>query len=189
MRMTLQPPDASPFRFDIEAFGILDRAGVFEDRKVELVDGVIEVMNAEFRRHNRVKNEVNYRLRAALERLGSAFSAFTEMSLALPSHNLPQPDVAVAIGGSDDRYYELGDVAIVIEVADTTIARDLGAKRTMYSAQGVPEYWVVALPSAEVHQFWSPSDAGFGDHRVVPLAGEIRSATMPELAIDGRGIL
>lgn len=189
MLMTPQPPDASPFKFDIEAFEILDRAGVFGDRKVELIDGVIEVMNAEYRRHNHVKNELNFRLRVALERIGSAFSAFGEMSLALPSHNLPQPDVAVAIGGLDDRYYEIGDVAMVIEVADTTVRRDLGAKRAMYAAQGVPEYWVVAVPNAEVHQFWSPSPEGFAESRVVPLAGEIRSMTMPDLAIDGRGIL
>lgn len=189
MLMTPQAPDAHPFKFDIGAFEILDRAGVFDDRKVELIEGVIEVMNAEFRRHNYVKNELNYRLRVALERLGSRFSAFNEMSLALPSHNLPQPDVAVAIGGVDERYYEIGDVAIIVEVADTTVSRDLGRKRAMYAAQYVPEYWVVALPKAEVHQFWAPVDGVFGASRILPLDSEIRSATMPELAIDGRGLV
>lgn len=187
--MTPQAPDAHPFLFDIETFEILDRAGVFDDRKVELIEGVIEVMNAEFRRHNYVKNELTRRFWRALEALGSKFSAFGESSLAFPSRNLPQPDLIIATGGLEERYYEIGDIALLIEVSDTTVRRDLGVKRTLYARQGVPEYWVVALPTAEVHQFWSPNADGFVESRVVPLSGELRSTTMPELAIDGRGIL
>jgi Uma2 family endonuclease len=190
--MNMQLPFTEPHRLKlrIEDFELLDRAGAFDEYgKVELIDGVIEVMNGEFRRHTYAKNELTFRLRLALEALGSERKAFCEASLALPSHNLSQPDVIVALGGVDERYYELRDVAIVIEVADSSAARDLGAKFTMYAAQGVPEYWVVALPTGELHQFWAPSDDGFAERRVVPLAGELRSATMLELAIDGRGIL
>ena len=190
MLMMPQITEPQPLRLNIAAYEALDRAGVFENyKKVELIEGVIEVVNAEFRRHNYVKNELMFRLRQALETLGADLMAFTEASLALPTDNLPQPDVIVATGGLEDRYYEVGDVAIVIEVADTTIARDLGKKAAMYAAQGVPEYWVLALPTAELHQFWSPSPDGFGDRRTVPLAGDLRSATMPDLAIDGRGVL
>ncbi len=190
--MNMAAPLTEPQRLKlrIEDFELLDRAGVFDEyRKVELIDGVIEVMNAEFRKHNRAKNELTYRLRRDLEDLGSAFEAFSESSLALPSENLPQPDVIVALGGADERYYEVRDLAIVIEVADTTVARDLGAKCAMYAAEGVPEYWVVAVPTGEVHQFWAPARDGFGERRTVALAGPLESATMPGLAIDGTGIL
>jgi hypothetical protein len=58
----------------------------------------------------------------------------------------------------------------------------------MYARKHIPEYWVIGLPTGEVHQFWDPDDTGFAEHRVVPLTGELRSATMRDLAIDGRGI-
>ncbi|WP_277754282.1 Uma2 family endonuclease [Sphingomonas glacialis] len=121
--------------------------------------------------------------------LGSPYKAFCEASLALSEHSLLQPDVIVAIGGTDSRYYEIDDLAIVIEVADSTAARDLGLKCAMYAAQAVSEYWVVALPTGEVHQFWEPGVDGFAARRTVPFEGELTSATMPELTIDGRGIL
>lgn len=190
--MNMPPSLTEPHRLKlrIEDFTLLDHAGVFDAYgKVELIDGVIEVMNAEFRRHNRIKNYLTRRLQRALEDIGSRYEAFSESSLALPSHDLPQPDVIVARGGSDDRYYEVGDLAIVVEVADSTVARDLGVKCALYSAHGVPEYWVVAVASGEVHQFWDPGVDGFAARRMVPLEGELTSATMPELAIDGRGIL
>jgi hypothetical protein len=40
-----------------------------------------------------------------------------------------------------------------------------------------------------IHQFWSPQDRLYTQSRIVPLAGELRSVTIPELAIDGTGIL
>ena len=190
--MNMPPSMTEPHRLKlrIEDFTILDRAGVFDAYgKVELIDGVIEVMNAEFRRHNHIKNDLTYRLRSALAALGSPYKAFCEASLALSEHSLLQPDVIVAIGGTDSRYYEVDDLAIVIEVADSTAARDLGVKCAMYAAQGVPEYWVVALPTAEVHQFWEPGVDGFAARRTVQLEGEVTSATMPDLTIDGQGIL
>lgn len=190
MNMVAPLTEPHPLKLRIEDFEILDRAGVFDTyHKAELIEGVIEVMNGEFRRHSRVKNELTYRLRRALEALGSELEAFCEVTLALSPHNLPEPDVIVAMGGTDERYYELRDIAIVIEVADTSVDRDLGAKCAMYGRKRVPEYWVVALPTGEVHQFSAPCDTGFAEHRIVAFSGEISSATMPDLTIDGRDIL
>lgn len=190
MNMQLPLTEPHPLKLRIEDFELLNRAGVFDAyHKAELIEGVIEVMNGEFRRHSRVKSQLTFRLQLALEAIGSDFAAFSEATLALSPHNLPEPDVIVAIGGLDDRYYERRDIAIVIEVADSSITRDLGAKCAMYAHETVPEYWVVALQTGEIHQFWKPRDGRFGDHRVVPLAGEVCSATLPELTIDGRGIL
>lgn len=38
------------------------------------------------------------------------------------------------------------DAALVVEVADTTVALDLGRKAAAYAAGGVAVYWVVSLP-------------------------------------------
>lgn len=190
MFMTPQTTEPRPLKLRITDFEVLDRAGVFKDyMKAELIDGVIEVMNAEFRRHNFIKNELSYRLRRAFEALGSDFSAYNEASLALPSHSLPQADVVVAKGGHDDRYYEPADIAIVIEVADSTAKRDLTIKRALYAAGGIAEYWVIDVSRGLVHQFWKIENGIYDDTRSISLNGEIRSATIPELSIDGRGIL
>lgn len=190
MLMTPSTTEPHPLKLRIEDFEVLERAGVFKDyKKAELIDGVIEVMNAEFRCHNFIKNEVTYRLRRAFEALDSDLSAYNEASLALPSHSLPQADVVVAKGGRDDRYYEPADIAIVIEVADSTAKRDLTVKRVLYAEGGIAEYWVIEVSTGQVHQFWSVENGSYVDTRSMPVNREIGSATMPELTIDGRGIL
>lgn len=190
--MTIALPllDPHPFKLKIEDFELLQRAGVFDGhKKVQLIEGVLVEVNAEFVRHTRVKNELMFRLRVELTAMGSRYYAVVEPTLALPPYNLPRPDVMVSDAPIERDYYRLHHAAIVIEVSDSTLADDLGAKRAMYATHGVAEYWVVSLRSLEVHQFWHPAPEGFAESRIVPLAGEIRSATMIELAIDGRGIL
>lgn len=190
--MNMPPSMTEPHRLKlrIEDFEVLDRAGVFDGHnKVELIDGGLVAMNAEFHPHTAMKNALMFRLRLALLALDSPYTAMVEPTLALPPHNLPQPDVMVTNAPLARAYFPLDRTAIVIEVADTTLADDLGVKCAMYAAQGVPEYWVVALATGEVHQFWGPGPDGFVEWRTVPLEGELTSATMPELTIDGRGIL
>ena len=188
--MTPLPDSLQPFPLRIEDYELLDRAGVFEGRRVELIEGVIVAVNAEYRPHTFIKNELMFRLRLALRAIGSNYDAFVEPTLALPPHSLPEPDVIVAdLSPSENDYVRLRHVAIVIEVGASSLTGDLGVKRRMYAMQGVPEYWVVDVKKRRVHQFRSPADGAYQDERVILLADELRSLTMPELAIDGAGIL
>ncbi len=188
--MTPLPDSLQPFPLRIEDYELLDRAGVFEGRRVELIEGVIVAVNAEHRPHTRVKNELMFRFRLALEALGSNLEAFVEPTLALPPRNMPEPDVVVAsVPTNGNDYFRLQHMVLVVEVGASTLRSDLGTKRRMYATQGVPECWVVDVHGREVHQFWTPRDGAFQNERVVPLAGELRSLTVPELAIDGTGIL
>ena len=188
--MTPLPDSPQPFPLRIEDYELLDRAGAFEGRRVELIEGVIVSVNAEYSPHMFVKNELMFRLRLALRAIGSRHDAFVEPTLALPPHSLPEPDVVVAdLTPSANDYVRVRQVALVIEVGASTLRGDLGVKRRMYAAQNVPEYWVVDVNGREVNQFWTPRDGGYHETRVVPLAGELRSLTMPDLAIDGAGII
>lgn len=179
-----------PVPLRIEDFELLERTGAFRDYgKVELIDGVIEAVNAEYRTHALVKNRLARRLDSALARLGTGYEAIVEATLALPPHNLPEPDLLIAKGELGRDYFRLSHIAIVIEISDTTAARDLGHKRMMYAAQGVPEYWVVQLERRLVHQFWQPTEDGYQDERTLPLDGPLSSITLDQLTIDGSGIL
>jgi Uma2 family endonuclease len=169
MNMTIPVNVPHPVKLRIEDFEVLDRTGAFADlKKVELIEGMIVGMSAEFRPHTFVKSQLMYRLQAALEATGSRFSAVVEPTLALPPYNLPEPDVAVV---------------------DAPMARDYFAKLALYARHGVPEYWVVDLAETTVHQFWSVSAEGFSHRRSLPLAGAVPSATLPDLVIDGTGLV
>lgn len=71
----------------------------------------------------------------------------------------PQPDVALVIepeaGGVrfSDQGYLLDPPQLVVEIANSSAAIDLHAKRRDYDVNGVREYLVVVVPSQEVHWF------------------------------------
>ena len=181
--------DPLPFKLRIEDYELLGRAGVFHGHRVELIGGIIVVVNAQLQAHILVKNRLGRRLQNALEALHSPMEAIVEGSLALSASDLPDPDIVVGSFTPVRDYMRVEQVVLVVEVADTSIRHDLGEKRELYAAGGVPEYWVVDLTARQVHQFWSLSNSAYQDSRVVALEGELRSATIPELVIDGSGIL
>ncbi len=44
-----------------------------------------------------------------------------------------------------------GDVLLLIEVSDSSIATDLQEKADLYAESGVAEYWVVDVPASRIH--------------------------------------
>jgi Uma2 family endonuclease len=77
----------------------------------------------------------------------------------LSLHSMPQPDVAIVnarIARGAVRYPEVDDVYLLIEVSETTLRQDLGAKRTLYAKAGIREYWVVDPESGRVIVHRSP---------------------------------
>jgi Uma2 family endonuclease len=61
---------------------------------------------------------------------------------------------------------EAKDVILLIEVADSTRAFDLGTKHDLYAAQGVEEFWVVDRKLECVHVFRHPVDGVYRESRV-----------------------
>ena len=80
--------------------------------------------------------------------------------ISLPPINEPEPDGAVVRGEIDD-YLEhppaAGDVFSVIEVADSSLAIDLGPKLTTYAAAGIQQYVVADLVNNRVLIHEEPS--------------------------------
>lgn len=179
-----------PVRLRIEDYELLLKSGALAGYPhVELVEGVIIAMNAGRTRHGRVKNELTFRLHAALRALGSDLAAYCEATISLPPYSLPEPDVIVVRDvAADDAYHAGADVRIVIEVADATAAEDLRFKYELYGRHGIPEYWVVDLKAGMLHQFFAPAAAGYGESRSVPLGEAITAETIPGLRIDTAGL-
>ncbi len=182
---------ATPIRLTVENLEVLDRAGALAGyRRTELIDGVIVEMSPMGLRHARVNGDLYMRLRFALEDIASPLTVLAGgPTVAIPPHDAPQPDIVLLGNAKAPGYAELDDVKLVMEVSDATLRRDLTIKRKLYAEAGISEYWVIDVEGVRVHQFWSPSNGAYRDTRVITLNGELRSATIPDLAIDGSGIL
>lgn len=192
MDLALAFEDAQPFRLTVEQYHDLMEQGVIEEGpRIELLEGVVVCMNSQGRAHTVTSFELAVRLRERLNELGSPLTAVTTPTIAIPPRNAPEPDIGVVnrpvTPGAE--FFPVADARLLIEISLTSLRRDIKGKRELYARAGVPEYWVVDVNKAEVHRFADPRDGEYRAEPPVPLAGELRSLTIPELAIDGSGIL
>ncbi|MEB3231461.1 MAG: Uma2 family endonuclease [Leptolyngbyaceae bacterium] len=75
-----------------------------------------------------------------------------------------------------------GKVLSVNQVADTTLAYDLDAKRQLYAQAGIPEYWVIDITKQQLVIF---HDLQGGDYvtQLTVSDGVVYSIALPEVAI------
>ncbi len=95
--------------------------------------------------------------------LAAAFAAgfFIDVQQTFPIPNsplglAPQPDVAVVPGRRRDYTSQPTVAALLMEVADTTLAYDATTKAEMYATAGVPEYRVLDVENRRLHVFRDP---------------------------------
>lgn len=191
MDLALAFEDSQPFKLTVDHYRALDQSGAFDaGPRVELIEGMIVCMSPMSPAHGRVTAALVTRFSIRLNEIVSDLVPFAGSTVTSPPHSAPDPDITIAPRESGDDWLTSRGVALVIEVSKTTLGKDLKVKRDIYATAGVPEYWVVDVNKQEVHRFADPDDGVYRTEPLpIPLAGDLRSLTMPELAIDGSGIL
>jgi Uma2 family endonuclease len=174
-----------PVRLRVEDYLLLDSSGAFEPyAKTELIDGEILFMNAQHRPHARVKMGLYDAIRDALNGTGSPSTAFVEASIAMPDYSVPEPDIVLTDEPDGEGLIPLRSVTLVVEVADTTLAGDLGRKARLYATAGISEYWVADVKGRILHQMWSPTGGTYTENRDIAFGTAITAATMAGLTVE-----
>jgi Uma2 family endonuclease len=91
----------------------------------------------------------------------------------------PEPDVVVCVPPEmqyASRLPTATDTPIVIEVSDSTLARDRGIKLRSYARAGIPEYWIVNLIDRQIEIYTEPQTAAhppsYAQQRIILPEGE-----------------
>jgi len=171
---TIPPPSqdtdlAAPFpvrRFTVEEYRRMGEVGLLtEDDRVELLEGwIVPKMNLN-PPHSASVQLVDEAVR---KRLPSSWCLRIQDAITTGDSE-PEPDVAVVRGSIRDfvrRHPGPEDVGLLIEVADTSLARDR-YKCRLYGAAAVPVYWIVNLVDRRVEVYTQPmgSNAEPGFHQ------------------------
>lgn len=168
-------------RFTTAEFLRMAEAGAFEDMNIELVNGELERMNPPMNAHSGYQAKLSIRLAAvAPEHLIRG-----EVGIDLGGDTVRACDAALLRSGVDeDRLLRPDELLLVIEIAESTLARDMGAKRIDYARAGIANYWIVDGERRVVHVFAEPVAAEYVDVKSVrfgePLAvpGTDRTITL-----------
>ncbi len=160
-------------------YDALVAAGAFTDDRVELLEGVLVAMSPQDPRH---ADAVRWLSRTLGRALPPELDLQVQLPLAAGDTSEPEPDLAVVPAG---RYRDAhpDEPMLVIEVANTSQALDLGAKAALYARAGVPEYWVVDLPARAVVVHLDPAPAGYG-HRTEHRGGVLAPVAVAAVAVD-----
>jgi Uma2 family endonuclease len=128
-------------RWSVAEIEDMTRAGIIaEDERFELIGGEVVPMSPKGARHEWVKRKLNrYFQRVAPASLEIA----QETTLHLDDHAFVEPDFCVFRADLDPDLLTGAEVLLAIDVADSSLAYDLGRKISVYAAYGVREVWVV----------------------------------------------
>jgi len=184
--MTAQEAFHPPGKYRLSAadYLTLANAGAFEGLRTELIEGDVIVMSPQHRPHGFIKDELAYRLRRKLEEMASGWHVATEQSVALEPHSEPQPDIILTSEPKGAGPIPAETVALIVEVADSSLEFDLGEKARVYASAAVREYWVADVNGRQLLQFWSPAGDGYGERHEVAFGGTATAATIDGLTID-----
>ena len=134
-------------------------SGEFEDPdRLELVHGrLTRLMQGE--RHANLRVRLSRRLQRALS---PPFFVRDENPLHIAFDGEPVPDLMLNYQEEyAGRHPEPEDVALLVEVADSTVDYDTGEKALLYAQAGIADYWVVLAEAQAVLVFRQPTLAGY----------------------------
>lgn len=182
----LKPP--SRYRLSVADYLLLHEAGAFEGMRTELIEGEIIVMSPQAARHIFVKSELGYRLRRALEELGSDLFVGIDGSVAIDDQSLPEPDIFLTDAIGAEGYIPVSSVHLAVEVAITSLDFDLAGKQRLYALHGIPEYWVADVNGRVIHQMWAPAGEDYCERREVAFGEAVEAVTIEGLRVETTAI-
>ena len=163
------------FRWTLDEYHQAIDAGLFGDRRIELIDGELYEMPPMREPHI-----------GAATFLEDTFSPLrprrvrTSKPIILPRNGEPEPDLTIARAGAPLKPRP-EDVQLVIEVSHTTRQFDRGLKLEAYLRDGIREVWIVDLETRELLVY----RGGVLSAVLLPDQGQKISATeVPEISVD-----
>lgn len=150
-----------PYRLTVRQFEKMIDAGVFpEGAHVELLCGLLVDKMTKHTPHNFTVGELGDGLRRIVP---PGWYVDEEKPIETGEIDRPEPDIAV-IRGSRRDYREhppgAANIAMIIEVADSSYRKDRGLKWRRYASAGVLTYWIVNIPARRVEVYTDPSGRG-----------------------------
>lgn len=185
-------PNDLILRLSIEQYHAIIQAGILtDDDSVELLEGWLV-----FKMPKNPPHRVTTRLvRTALENiLPRGWYVDSQEPITL-SNSEPEPDIVVVRGDTRqylDRHPGAEDIALIIEVSDTTLQRDRTVKKRIYARAGIAIYWIVNLVEEQVEMYSQPlveveqpdysQRLDFGRSAVIPII--IEGIEIGAIAVD-----
>lgn len=174
-------------RFSVDEYHQMIRAGILaEDEPVELLEGWIVTKMPRNPPHDGTIHVASQVLTAVLV---AGWEVRSQSAIAIADSE-PEPDLAVVRGRARDymdHHPGVGEIGMLIEVADRSLEHDRTVKVRIYARAGIALYWIINLRDRKLEVYADPSgpDAepayrtrqDFGETDLVPVTLDGRLIT------------
>jgi Uma2 family endonuclease len=164
------PPSLTPnapllsrlYRLTVRQYDQMIQDGVLGKRdRVELIEGLLVVKMSEKPPHV-VAGKKGLRM---LERVvPQGWHVAKEDPIIASDWSEPEPDLAVIRGQAEDylqRQAMAAEVALVVEIAESSLTTDRSEMGRVYAASGITYYWIVNLVDRQIELYTGPSPSGY----------------------------
>ncbi len=155
------------WRLSVEQYHQMIQLGILtDDDPVELLEGWLVYKMPKNPPH-RIATKLT---RDALDQiLPSGWYVDTQEPITLIDSE-PEPDIVIVRGATQDyvdRHPTAQDIALVIEVADSTLERDRTSKKRLYARAGIPIYWIINLVDRSIEVYAQPENEDYQQQTTV----------------------
>lgn len=172
-------------KWSVDDYHRMIRAGILQDRRVELLAGdIVEMVPVEPEHEDTGDMLAEY-----LRRMLGQQAKVRECKAITLSASEPQPDIAVV---ETRRYREHHpypeQIYLLIEIAKSRPVRDVETKRKVYAAAGIQDYWVLNLQTQQLRVFRDIVDGDYQSDQVW-MSKTISPLCFPEVELSVRQIV
>jgi Uma2 family endonuclease len=182
----LAVPTVPIWRLSVEQYHKMAQVGILtDDDPVELLEGLLVIKMTKNRAHSMSTRKTRETLAEALP---SGWHVDSQEPITT-AHSEPEPDVFVVRGKPEDypdRHPYPEDIALIIEVSDTTLQRDRTLKLRIYAQARIPLYWILNLQERQLEAHTDPH--GSGDKADYHQPSIYRETDAVPLVIEGQEV-
>jgi Putative restriction endonuclease len=182
--------DLVPRTFTVDEYHRMAEAGIFDSgERVELLEGLIVRMSPigvpHWMTHTRVVEYLMGKLKGRAIVPG-------DISVPLGDRNEPEPDIAVLAKlpyRRLNRPPEPAEIYAMIELADSSPARETRPKRRLYARFEIADYLVVDLGADVLIHFSRPADGDYPEPRRLGRGDAFTLSALPDIVLEAEPFL
>jgi Uma2 family endonuclease len=171
--------------FTVDEYHRMAEAGIIADREpVELLDGQLVLMTPIGSRHvGRHGRLVRY----LIEALGDSAVVLGMSSIPLGERSEPSPDIAIAsprADGYESRHPTPGEIFALIEIAESSLAKDAGPKAKLYARSGIRDYLIADIEANVLRRNCEPHELGYTRTSTLGYGDSFTLTALPDITLS-----
>jgi len=157
--------------------------------KVELIRGKLMEHPGQTPLHSSALSRTARRFRGVFE---PTLRVYARSPIGIAEDTHADTDILVVTASwsdDEDRHPGPDETALLVEVADLTLAYDTGEKASVYARAGITDYWAVAAEAGAVIVHRSPMPEGYKEVKRLTGSDILSPLAMPEAVWTVNGLL